>query len=88
MSSLAVGTPDSRSGVSTNWVTLVDLLEWRAQSQAERVAYTFLGEGESERISLSWAELHGKAHLIGQRVVGSARVYHRASVGRGCRRRA
>jgi hypothetical protein len=50
MSSLAVGTPDPRFGVTANAVTLVDLLEWRAQSQAERVAYTFLGEGETERL--------------------------------------
>jgi amino acid adenylation domain-containing protein len=68
MSSLAVGTPDSRFGVSPQRVSLVDLLEWRAQSQAERVAYTFLGEGETERISLSWAELHRKAQLIGRRL--------------------
>jgi acyl-CoA synthetase (AMP-forming)/AMP-acid ligase II len=68
MSSLAVGSPDFRFGVSAQTFTLVDLLEWRARSQAERVAYTFLGEGDTERISLSWAELHRKAQVIGQRL--------------------
>jgi amino acid adenylation domain-containing protein len=66
MSSLAVGSPDPGFGVSAHPVTLVDLLEWRARFQAERVAYTFLGE--TERISLSWGELHRKAQLIGQRL--------------------
>jgi acyl-CoA synthetase (AMP-forming)/AMP-acid ligase II len=46
---------------------LVDLLEWRARFQAERVAYTFLGESEAERISVTWSELHRKAQLIGRR---------------------
>ena len=69
MSSLAVGSPDPRFGVSTSTDTLVDLLEWRARSQEERVAYTFLGEGENQRISLSWAELHRKAQIIGQHLV-------------------
>jgi hypothetical protein len=69
MSSLAVGSPDPGFGLSPRRLTLVDLLEWRAQSQAERVAYTFLGESETERISLTGAELQRKAQLIGQRLV-------------------
>ena len=57
MSSLAVGSPDPRFGINAQSVTLVDLLEWRARFQAKRVAYTFLGEGEAERISLTWSDL-------------------------------
>jgi acyl-CoA synthetase (AMP-forming)/AMP-acid ligase II len=67
MSSLAVESPDPGFGVSAQSVTLVDLLEWRARFQAERVAYTFLGESEAERISVTWSELHRKAQLIGRR---------------------
>ncbi|HSD45842.1 MAG TPA: amino acid adenylation domain-containing protein, partial [Pyrinomonadaceae bacterium] len=68
MSSLAVGSPDPGFGVNAQSVTLVDLLEWRARFQAERVAYTFLGEGEAERISLTWSDLHRKAQLIGRQL--------------------
>ena len=68
MSSLAVGSPDPRFGINAQSVTLVDLLEWRARFQAERVAYTFLGEGEAERISLTWTDLHRKAQAIGRQL--------------------
>ena len=68
MSSLAVGSPDPGFGVSAQYVTLVDLLEWRARFQAERVAYTFLGDGEAERISLTWSDLQRKAQLIGRQL--------------------
>lgn len=66
MSSLAVGTPDSGFGVSAQFSTLVDLLEWRARFQGDRVAYTFLADNGNDRISLSWQQLHRKAQLIGQ----------------------
>ncbi|MCA1575851.1 MAG: hypothetical protein LC794_00650 [Acidobacteria bacterium] len=69
MSSLAVGSPDPGFGVGAQSVTLVDLLEWRARVQAERVAYTFLGEGEAERISLTWSDLHRKAQVIGRQLI-------------------
>ena len=74
MSSLVVKSPDHIFGVDRQPVTLVDLLEWRARFQPERVAYTLLVDGETERISLSWSELHRKARLIGQRLtsIGAA----------------
>ncbi len=74
MSSFVVESPDHRFGLSGQSVTLVDLLEWRARFQPERVAYTFLVDGETERISLSWGELHRKAQLVGQRLasIGAA----------------
>lgn len=62
MSSLAVGTPDHGFGVSAQFSTLVDLLEWRARFQPDRVAYTFLVDS-TDRISLSWSQLHRKAQL-------------------------
>ena len=52
MSSLAVGSPDQGFGTSAQPVTLMDLLEWRARFQAERVAYTFLTEGETQSLTL------------------------------------
>lgn len=66
MSSLAVGTPDTGFGVSAQFSTLVDLLEWRARRQADRVAYTFLANNGSDRISLNWQKLHRKAQFIGK----------------------
>jgi acyl-CoA synthetase (AMP-forming)/AMP-acid ligase II len=74
MKTLAVGSSNSGFELSAQSVTLVDLLEWRARVQAERVAYTFLVDGEQEIISLSWSELHRKAQLIAQRLtsIGAA----------------
>ncbi|HEY6804818.1 MAG TPA: amino acid adenylation domain-containing protein [Pyrinomonadaceae bacterium] len=69
MSSLAVGSPDSGLGVSAPFSTLVDLLEWRARFQAERVAYTFLVDDGTEQINLNWDQLHRKAVLIGRRLI-------------------
>jgi acyl-CoA synthetase (AMP-forming)/AMP-acid ligase II len=69
MSSLAVGSPDPGFGVGAQFSTLVDLLEWRARLQPERVAYTLLVDNGTERISLSWGELHRKAQLIGKRLI-------------------
>ncbi len=44
--------------------TLVDLLGSRAHHQASRTAYTFLADGESEEVSISYAELDEKARSI------------------------
>lgn len=45
--------------------TLIDLLRVRAESQAEKNAYTFLVGGEAEEASLSYAELDQHARAIG-----------------------
>lgn len=45
--------------------TLIDLLRVRAESQAEKNAYTFLVDGETEEVSLSYAELDQHARAIG-----------------------
>jgi len=66
VSSLAVETPDHGIGVGAQSLTLVDLLESRAHSQAERLAYTFLTDSGSQRINLTWSQLQHKARLIGQ----------------------
>ena len=45
--------------------TLIELLRVRAESQAEKNAYTFLVDGETEEASLSYAELDQHARAIG-----------------------
>ncbi|MCI0394193.1 MAG: AMP-binding protein, partial [Chloroflexi bacterium] len=44
--------------------TLVELLRWRAQRQPDNLAYTFLVDGETEEISLTYAELDQRARSI------------------------
>ncbi|MFK7846194.1 MAG: aminotransferase class I/II-fold pyridoxal phosphate-dependent enzyme [Rhodothermales bacterium] len=58
-----------------NASTLIDLLRWRATHQADRVAYTFLKDGEEESEQLTYAELDTKAraiaaHLLAQEGTG------------------
>ncbi|MBE9171453.1 AMP-binding protein, partial [Pleurocapsales cyanobacterium LEGE 06147] len=44
--------------------TLVDLLSYRAQSQAEQTVYTYLQNGETESEQLSYQELDRKARAV------------------------
>lgn len=44
--------------------TFVELLSYRAQSQPQQKAYTFLLDGETEEISLTFQELDQKARAI------------------------
>ena len=45
--------------------TLVDVLQWRASHQANRVALTFLLDGETDEARLTYAELDRRARAIG-----------------------
>ncbi len=45
-------------------VTFVDLLRYRAVHQPEQIAYTFLVDGETEAVSLTYQELDCKARAI------------------------
>ena len=45
--------------------TLTELLRARAESQPQRIAYTFVIDGEREEISLTYAELDQQARAIG-----------------------
>ena len=45
-------------------VTFVDLLRYRAVHQPEQIAYTFLVDGETEAVSLTYKELDCKARAI------------------------
>ncbi|HEX7377744.1 MAG TPA: aminotransferase class I/II-fold pyridoxal phosphate-dependent enzyme [Pirellulales bacterium] len=44
--------------------TLVDLLQRRAHLQGPRLAYTFLADGESEEVQITYAELDRQARAI------------------------
>ena len=44
--------------------TLIELLRGRAESQPDKTAYTFLIDGETDEISLTYAELDQRARAI------------------------
>ncbi|MFT5171352.1 MAG: acyl-CoA synthetase (AMP-forming)/AMP-acid ligase II/acyl carrier protein, partial [Candidatus Marinamargulisbacteria bacterium] len=46
------------------WETLVTLLQWRAEHQPNRVAFTFLADGESDAHQITYHGLHEKAKAI------------------------
>jgi acyl-CoA synthetase (AMP-forming)/AMP-acid ligase II len=52
---------------STFWhsATLTELLRWRALEHPERLAYTFLQDGETAEVSLTYGELDRQARTIG-----------------------
>jgi FkbH-like protein len=47
------------------WISLVELLRWRATHQADQQGYTFLLDGETEEVSLTYAALDRQARQIG-----------------------
>jgi hypothetical protein len=60
-------TPETHNVLPTPFqpATLVDLLRWRAQCQPQQQAYTFLVDGETAEVSLTYAELDRQARTIG-----------------------
>ena len=48
--------------------TLVEILRWRALHQPNRLAYTFLQDGEKEEVHLTYADLDRRARAIGARL--------------------
>src|SRR5215213_2193187 len=63
-----LASPDIVSGVAGHSLTLIDLLEWRARTQPERVAYTYLVDGEAITNRLTWGELHQRARIIARQL--------------------
>ncbi len=53
------------SKCSVQCSTLVDLLRWRSLYQPDQCAYTFLLDGETDRVSLTYEELDRQARAIG-----------------------
>ena len=58
--------PDAASRPST----LSELLRWRAVHQPDQLAYTFLLDGETQEVSLSYGELDRKARSIASLLQG------------------
>jgi acyl-CoA synthetase (AMP-forming)/AMP-acid ligase II len=58
--------------------TLVDLLRWRALHQPNQCAYTFLLDGETEKVSLTYEELDRQARAIGALLQSLGTVGERA----------
>jgi acyl-CoA synthetase (AMP-forming)/AMP-acid ligase II len=54
---------DSQNHIE-KFLSMVDLLSYRAQNQPDKRAYTFLQNGEIEEVSLSYRELDQKARAI------------------------
>ena len=48
--------------------TLGELLRWRAHNQAEQRAYSYLLDGESEEVHLTYAEMDRRARAIAGRL--------------------
>jgi amino acid adenylation domain-containing protein/non-ribosomal peptide synthase protein (TIGR01720 family) len=46
------------------WSTLVELLRWRAQNQPDKQAYVFLVDGETQEISITYAQLDQRVRAI------------------------
>jgi acyl-CoA synthetase (AMP-forming)/AMP-acid ligase II/aryl carrier-like protein len=44
--------------------TMVDVLQWRAEKHPARIAYTFLGDGDSNAAGISFEELDQRARAI------------------------
>lgn len=58
--------------------TLVDLLRWRALRQPDQRAYTFLVDGETEEVHLTYQELDRQARAIGAQLQDLGAVGERA----------
>ncbi|TMD59343.1 MAG: fatty acyl-AMP ligase [Chloroflexi bacterium] len=58
--------------------TLVEILRWRAFHQPDRLAYTFLQDGETEEVHLTYAQLDQRARAIGARLQSAGAYGERA----------
>lgn len=50
--------------------TLVELLQYRAKTQGDRVGYIFLADGETEEVRLTYAALDRQARAIASQLQG------------------
>jgi len=58
--------------------TLVEVLQWRARSQADVRAFTFLDNGEEEKDHLTYGELDQRARIIAAFLLSLAKTPERA----------
>jgi natural product biosynthesis luciferase-like monooxygenase protein len=66
------------SSSAGNHQTLADILQYRAVHQPEKIAYTFLADGETEEGSLTFAQLDQRARLIAATMQACAQPGDRA----------
>jgi FkbH-like protein len=66
------------AGKTSPHLTLVDLLVARAQNEPAKVAFIFLGDGETEKDRITYGELHRRARVIGGYLQNSVTVGERA----------
>ncbi|HEX8174593.1 MAG TPA: amino acid adenylation domain-containing protein, partial [Pyrinomonadaceae bacterium] len=50
------------------WSTFIDILRWRAESQPERPAYSFLTDGEMAEAQLTYGDLDRHARMVAARL--------------------
>ncbi|SKB12225.1 Putative fatty-acid--CoA ligase (Acyl-CoA synthetase) [Planktothrix sp. PCC 11201] len=53
---------------SWQWTTLTELLQYRATYQPDKIAYTFLVDGETETVTLTYQQLNQKARTIASKL--------------------
>src|SRR5436309_3038289 len=66
------------SEVPSTCTTLIDVLRWRAQEQPDREVFTFLLDGETQEVSLTYAELDRRARAIAAQLQSLAEPGDRA----------
>ena len=66
------------SGSSPVYSTLVEILRWRALHQPDRLVYTFLPDGETEELHLTYADLDRRARAIAAMLQGLGAYGERA----------
>src|SRR5215469_9275702 len=71
-----MSTPFSESSFGPS--TLVEILRWRALQQPDRLAYTFLEDGETEEAHLTYGDLDRQARAIGALLQGLGTYGERA----------
>ena len=54
-----------------------EILQFRAQNQADQIAYRFLRDGDTDEITLTYAELYRRARLIAAEIQSKAELNER-----------
>src|SRR4051812_41546197 len=63
------------ASVISQFKSIIEILRWRAQYQPDEIAYTFLEDGETKEINISYAELDSQARNI------AAKLQYRVNPG-------
>jgi amino acid adenylation domain-containing protein/non-ribosomal peptide synthase protein (TIGR01720 family) len=69
---------NSAKDILMNFSTIIDVLQWRAKNQPNKIGYVFLNDGEIESASLTYRELDYRAKLVATLLIRYARPGDRA----------